>query len=287
VDPYVPSGTTSQFTWQFPQADGTYTISALSYDANGNSGTKSTLQVTLNRHQAIPPATIHAGWNDLIGGVDIEWVPSIDQDILYYQVWHQYGTGASQEVTSCGNGGNVTGTSCSVTASALAAMGEPARAAPPTTCPAPTASPLQGASYTGETQDVYWVVGVDTDSAGNPRVSTQQSPQVDANGCSHQPNPPVLAPPTASNGQVTLNWSAPSTIDSDSWDTPIYQWRVYRWPAGGTFKAPDDRYQLVGAVDGTSYTDTSPDPGGVPQNYCVTTVEMLLNESQCSNVQSQ
>jgi hypothetical protein len=285
VDPYVPSGTTSSFVWQFPAADGTYTISALSYDANGNTGTKSTLQITLNRHQAIPPASILAGWNDLIGGVDIQWVPSIDQDILYYQVWHQYNGGTAKLVTACGNNGNVTGTSCTVT-------GLTARATPPATCPAPTGSPLQAVSYTGETPDVYWVVGVDTDpNTGQPRPSTQLSPKVDANGCSHQPNSPTLATPSVSNGQVTLNWSAPSPVSSDTWDTPIYQWRVYRWPATRGVSAPGDRYQLLGAVGSsgglvTSYTDASPDPGGVTQSYCVTTVEMFLNESQCSNVEN-
>jgi hypothetical protein len=283
VDPYAPSGTTSSFVWQYPAADGTYTISALSYDTNGNSGTHSTLQVTLNRHVVIAPTSILAGWNDLIGGVDIQWLPSIDQDVLYYQVWHQYNGGTPALVTACGNNGNVTGTSCTVT-------GLTARATPPATCPAPTASPLQGTSYTGERPDLYWVVGVDTDpNTGQPRPSTQLSPKVDANGCSHQPNPPTLATPSVSNGQLTLNWSAPSPIGPDTWDTPIYQWRVYRWPANRSVSAPGDRYQLLGAVNSssglvTSYTDTSPDPGGVTQDYCVTTVEMLLDESHCSNV---
>jgi hypothetical protein len=32
----------------------------------------------------------------------------------------------------------------------------------------------------------------------------------------------------------------------------------------------------------TSYTDSSPDPGGVTQNYCVTAVDTHLDESSCS-----
>jgi hypothetical protein len=64
------------FTWLFPTADGTYTIAARAYDANGNQGTLSTLQITLNRHQAIAPTSLTAGWNAQINGVDIQWVPS-------------------------------------------------------------------------------------------------------------------------------------------------------------------------------------------------------------------
>jgi prepilin-type N-terminal cleavage/methylation domain-containing protein len=93
LDPYTPSGTTSSFTWDFPSVDGTYTISAIAYDANGNAGTKSTLVITLDRHQVIAPASLNAGYNQQIGGVDIQWVPSIDQDVQYYQVWHQVGGG--------------------------------------------------------------------------------------------------------------------------------------------------------------------------------------------------
>src|SRR5579859_463913 len=83
-DPYTPSTTQTSFTWVFPTAaDGTYTISAQAFDANGNSGTKSQLQITVNLHQAIPPATVYAGYNQQIGGVDVQWVPSVDQDVLY------------------------------------------------------------------------------------------------------------------------------------------------------------------------------------------------------------
>ncbi|HEX4805035.1 MAG TPA: hypothetical protein VFU94_03960, partial [Conexibacter sp.] len=49
TDPYTPSGTSSSFTWNFPTADGTYTITAVAYDTNGNSGTRSTVVVNLNR----------------------------------------------------------------------------------------------------------------------------------------------------------------------------------------------------------------------------------------------
>ena len=49
---------------------------------------------------------------------------------------------------------------------------------------------------------------------------------------------------------------------------------------------PGSRYQLIGTTSGspvTSYTDTSPDPSGVTQSYCVTAVDTRLDESSCSN----
>src|SRR5437588_6478437 len=85
-DPYTPGGTNnSTFTWNFPPTpsgstystiDGTYTISAVAFDDNGNSGTRSSLQVTLNLHAGAPPTSVTAGWNKQINGVDVQWVPS-------------------------------------------------------------------------------------------------------------------------------------------------------------------------------------------------------------------
>jgi hypothetical protein len=56
----------------------------------------------------------------------------------------------------------------------------------------------------------------------------------------------------------------------------------------GVFPGVLGRLQLVGALDAsgnwvTTATDNSPDPGGVQQNYCVTSVDLHLNESSCSN----
>jgi hypothetical protein len=144
-------------------------------------------------------------------------------------------------------------------------------------------------SYT--TSNNYWVVGVDTDpSTGLPRESTYTSPADDANLCDHPPNAPTLLTSTVSGGAVTLNWTAPSPADPDSWDS-IQEWRIYRWPTSGSVAFPGSRYTLVGSVNGsgnpvTSYTDNSPDPGGVTQNYCVTGVDTHLDESACSNAAS-
>jgi len=270
VDPYTPSTTSSQFTWVFPSADGTYTISAVASDVNGNTGTTQSIQVTLNRHQAVAPTSVTAGWNNQINGVDVQWIPSVDQDILYYDVYAQYGSNSPVEVCA-----NVKGTSCS-DLTATSPLPEPA------TCQSPPQS------FT--TTHYYWVVGVDTDpSTGQPRVSTAQSPKVDANLCDHPPNAPTNLTGTLSSGQLTLNWTAPSPQDPDSGDS-IEFWRVYRWTGTGP-GFPGGRYALVGAVGSsgntvTSYTDSSPDPGGTAQNYCVTAVDTRLNESSCSNAVS-
>jgi hypothetical protein len=275
-DPYVPTGTSSSFTWNFPTADGTYTIAARSYDSNGNTGTTSTLQITLNRHQAIPPSSISAGWNQQLGtngGVDLQWVPSIDQDIRYYNVYHKYGSSGTAALVCSG----VTGTSCTDLSA---------------TSPNPPATPTCNnppQSYT--TQNLYWVVGVDTDpTTGAARESTQQSPSIDANLCNHGPNAPTGLTATVSGGSVTLNWQAPSPADQDSGDS-LQAWRIYRWPTTRGVADPGDRLDLVGALDSsghsiTTYTDRSADPGGVAQNYCVKAVDSQLAESTCSGTVS-
>ncbi len=268
-DPYTPTATSSNFTWNFPTADGTYTIAARSYDSSGNNGSPLSLQLTLNRHQAIPPATVTAGWNSLISGVDVTWIPSVDQDIRYYRVYHQVGTGAATLVGACSADNS---TACTD-------LTAPTPATPPLICTSLTQS------YT--TANVYWVVGVDSDpTTGNPRESTSLSTKVDANLCDHRPNTPTGLSGTLSGGTMTLNWSAPSPADPDSGDS-IIGWRVYRWASGTSVQYPGSRLQLVGSTDGqghavTTATDSSPDPAGVKQNYCVTAVDTHLNESTCS-----
>lgn len=272
-DPYTPSSTKTSFTWVFPSADGTYTISAQAFDANGNSGTKSQLQITVNLHQAIPPSTVHAGYDQQIsgGGVDIQWVPSVDQDVLYYNVYRQTpGVGNGLPVKVCSA---VTGLSCT-DQTASSPLPEPA------TCATSSTSFTNAANY--------WVVGVDTNSStGQPRESTSTSTAVDANLCDHPPSAPTNLTGTLSNGQIVLSWTAPT--DPDSWDS-IQYWRIYRY-TGTSPSDPANRYSLIGTLDSTgsqvtSFTDSSPDPGGVSQNYCVSAVDTHMNESPCSNAVS-
>jgi Tfp pilus assembly protein PilV len=264
-DPYTPSSTISTFNWVFPNADGTYTISAQAFDSNGNSGTKSALQISLNLHQALPPSSVTAGYNQQIGGVDIQWVPSVDQDLLYYNVYRQ---GSSTPVCSA-----VTGLSCNDLSA-------------PSPLPEPATCTSSSQSFTAA--DNYWVVGVDTNPAtGAARESTNKSTLVDASLCDHPPSAPTGLTGTLSARQITLSWTAPT--DPDSWDS-VQFWRIYRWTGTGP-SYPGNRYDLIGTLDSsgnqvTSYTDSSPDPGGVSQNYCVTAVDTHMNESPCSNAVS-
>ncbi len=220
----------------------------------------------MNRHAVTPPTSLSAGWNDQMHGADVQWVPSIDQDVLYYHVYHQYGPTAPILVASC----SVNATSCTDTSALTQSE------APPATRPTCTSG-----SQTYTTPNVYWVVGVDTDPVTGQTREGTPSPKVDANLCDHAPNPPPSLQAVANNGQLQLSWNAPSAADPDSWDS-IQAWRIYRWPSGSPMQDPGSRYQLLGTSSGTSYTDTSPDPGGVPQSYCVGAVDTHLNESPCS-----
>lgn len=273
-DPYVPPGTTSQFQWVIPSingvaVDGTYTISAAAQDSNGATGSRSTLQITVNEHDAVAPTSVVAGYDALIagyqsptGGVDIQWLPSTDQDVLYYDVYRQTGSTVSEVCT------DINGTSCTD-------LTAPDPGPPPSSCTTP---PTDDTS----TPSLYWVVGVDKDSAGNPRVSSQKSPTADADLCDQQPSPPSNLTTTTASGAVTLSWTAPAQTGG------ILGWRVYRWASGANMSDPDDRLAYVGMANGTpTFTDSSPDPNGVTQNYCVTSVDTQLNESPCSNAVTQ
>lgn len=276
---YSPGGISSSFTWSIPfssgnSIDGTYSISALALDANGNSGTRSTLQVTVNEHQVIAPTSLNAGYDQQIGGADIQWVPSVDQDVLYYNVYHSYAGGAPQPACS-----HVAGTSCTDTASMPAD-------APPVNAPC-----TYQTQYSGGKTNFYWVVGVDRDPNTNqPRESTLKSNQVDANLCDHPPNAPSSLTGSLSAGTLNLNWYAPAApVDPDSANGDgINAWRLYRWPANqGTTPqlSVGNRLQLVGAGGGGSFVTSASDPS--PQGndyYCLTSVDTHLNESPCSNV---
>jgi prepilin-type N-terminal cleavage/methylation domain-containing protein len=290
---YSPAGTTSSFTWSIPftggnSIDGTYSISAIALDANGNSGTRSTIQVTVNEHPVIAPASFNAGYDQQIGGVDIQWVPSVDQDVLYYNVYHKWGNQSPQIACSA-----VTGTSCTDTSNMQAE-------APPVSSPC-----TYQQSYSGGKSNVYWVVGVDRDPTTNaprdpnsgvpgPNGSLYQSKPVDANLCDHPPSAPTnLSGSLSAGGDFNLSWftpAAPVDPDSSSGDT-IADWRVYRWPAsqGSTPQLTlANRLQFIGAGSGGSFVttadDPAPDPGGAPQYYCLTSVDTHLDESPCSNV---
>jgi prepilin-type N-terminal cleavage/methylation domain-containing protein len=273
TDPYQPSSTGSSFTWNLPYVvvngtntyiDGTFTITAVAYDPNGNSGTRSTVQVTINEHTVTPPATVNAGWNSTLHVVDVQWTPSIDQDVLYYQMMDQYGSNAQAQVCQTGNSSITTCTD--------------------TSAPAPNnPSPCTYGTDSG-TPNFYWVVGWDTNPLTLAPRAGSGSTKVDANACDHPPNTPSGLAVTPSGSNVTLSWAAPAPADPDPGDSIAY-WRIYRWSGSGG-QALSSRYDVI-TNKATTYTDTSPDPGGIAQNYCVSAVDTHMNESPCSNVAIQ
>ena len=106
VGTVTPSGGTAQFTWQLGTVgsgsevfDGTYEVSATAIDANGDSGTQGSVQVQVNRRVPVAPAGFLSGrdtvilGNGSIGGVDVEWLPVPDKDILYYRIYRNSGSG--------------------------------------------------------------------------------------------------------------------------------------------------------------------------------------------------
>ena len=105
VGTVTPSGGTAQFTWQLGTVnsgsevfDGTYEVSATAIDANGDSGTQGSVQVQVNRRVPVAPAGFLSGrdtvilGNGTIGGVDVEWLPVPDKDILYYRIYRNSGS---------------------------------------------------------------------------------------------------------------------------------------------------------------------------------------------------
>jgi hypothetical protein len=294
TDPYVPGGATSQFTWVVPtvngsSVDGTYTISAEAEDMNGATGSRSSLQVTVNEHQVTAPPSLTAGYDQLIHTVDVQWQPSTDQDVLYYNVYHRVGSGSATLACS-----QVTGTSCTDTSALTTGLNLTAPTGPCSSTPTDGSNP----------SNVYWVVGVDTypaggANAGQPRESTLTSPLTspsspDADVCDNPPSRPTNLTALSTAGSVALHWTAPAAPgDIDPGDS-IQGWRIYRWTVGSMPSTPAQAYNsrlvYVGAVNAgqpvTSYTDSSPDPNGQTQDYCVTAVDSHLNESSCSNLAS-
>jgi Tfp pilus assembly protein PilV len=101
----TPSGTTATFTWNLGfmnsstrVQDGSYEISATAFNANGVSGSTGSVQVLVNRQIPSMPGGYTVGrdtritGNGSIGGVDLDWLPANDRDVLYYRIYRQAGT---------------------------------------------------------------------------------------------------------------------------------------------------------------------------------------------------
>ena len=273
----TPIGPIATFSWNLGTVggagqvyDGTYEISAIAYDANGKAGTVGKVSVVLNRSAPAMPGTFYGGrdieltGNGTIGGVDIDWLPVADLDILYYRVYSKVGTG-TPVLEYQTPGPSVTDWTDLTVAANPNSWGGGGCAGPP----ADRSSPVY-----------YYVVAVDQNGT-TPREGTPTASD-DVNGCNHKPkNVGGLNVTDNGNGTATVTWSQPgSPVDPDSGDT-IIGYRIYRWPSSVSASVdPTDRYGYVLGLSTLSFTDLSPQPGGVVQSYCVRAVDIQMQESQ-------
>ncbi len=277
----TPSGNTATFTWDLGTVgsssqvfDGTYRISATAYNSNGREGTTGSVQVQLNRRVPAAPGGFVAGrdtligGNGLIGGVDIDWLPVPDKDVLYYRVYQRVGSASRTLLVQTAD-----------TSATSYTFLTPA--ANPTAWTTACANPRQPAASSLN----YSVVAVDQNGAAT-REGTVTS-EIDVNACNTAPkNPPTntLSLTNNADGTLTLTGSLPqSPTDNDTADQVIAV-RIYRWSGAGGPSAPADRLEYLPVTNSISYTDASPRPGGNVQKYCFTNVDKRMQESSCSNV---
>lgn len=278
----TPSGTSAPFTWNLGTVgsgtevfDGTYEVGATAFDINGKSGTTGSLLVQINRRRPVAPDNFLAGRNTFIvgngsiGGVDLDWLPVPDKDVLYYRIYRKQGAAAPVMIKQ------TSGTS-------VTSYIDRTPPANPTIWSAPCANPRQAAASTLS----YYVVAVDQ-QGGTPRNGLS-TPSIEVNACNTAPkNPPVGALQLADNpdGTLSLSGSMPaSPSDPDAGDQ-VSAVRIYRWTGSETPSDTVDRLDFV-PVSGSSfsYNDLAPRPGGVEQKYCFTNVDTRMQESFCSNV---
>lgn len=276
-----PSGNTASFTWDLGTVggsnqvfDGSYQISATAFDVNGRSGTTGSVQVRINRRSPVAPGGFVAGRNTAlsgnatIGGVDLDWLPVPDKDVLYYRVYQKVGTAPALLLAQTADT-NVT------------SYTDPNPPVNPTVWTTACANPRQAAASTLD----YYVVAVDQNGT-TPRAGTQTS-SIDVNACNTPPaNPPLNTLQLADNpdGTLTLTGSLPaSPSDNDATDA-VSAVRIYRW-SGASPSDPADRLEYL-PVSGTAFTftDLAPRPGGGEKRYCFTNVDKRMQESICSNV---
>lgn len=278
----TPSGTSAPFTWDLGIVgsgtevfDGNYGVGATAFDVNGRSGTTGSLQVQINRRAPAAPGNFVVGrdtvtgGNGIVGGVDVDWLPVPDKDVLYYRIYRKEGAAAAVLLTQ-------------TSGSSVTSYTDRTPPANPTTWSAPCADPRQAAASTLS----YYVVAVDQENA-SPREGLPTT-TTDVNACNTPPkNPPTDTLQLTPNGDgtLTLTGTLPaSPTDVDAGDA-VAAVRIYRWTGSSSPSDPNDRLEFV-PVTGTSFsfTDPAPRPGGVDQKYCFTNVDRRMQESICSNV---
>ncbi|GAC1528409.1 MAG: hypothetical protein NVS2B6_16370 [Thermoleophilaceae bacterium] len=169
------SGTSWSFAWPLASVyDGTYTVSAKAYDANGASAGARSMTVTLARQAPLAPAGFYGGHNNSV--VEFEWRANPERDIIGYNVYRA----GSPAVQVCSQ---VTTTTCMDTNPPNAAsityfvkavdaeFGEGAQSAPlvvTLTNQPPNAPTNLSAGVSGSTTTLSWSAPATSDSDGDP-----------------------------------------------------------------------------------------------------------------------
>lgn len=233
--------------------DGSYTMTARSFDERDVAGEARRADIVLNRRAPYAPTGFVGGHNTRAGDwVELEWKPNRERDILGYRVvW------AGPDDT-------------------------PATSDDEQVCPAPATGSLLSptttscADFAAESgEQTYSLVAVDRDQGNALRVGDARTRVVEAAGT--QPNgPPVLAVEPLS-GLPRLTWTVPLAggiplLGGQPLLEDVAFYRIYR---DGTDY--EDRYDRTSGGLITSYTDT--DPGTGTHSYWVTAVDDDLNES--------
>lgn len=254
------SGTSWTATWQLAGwEDGSYTVQAQGFDAEGRSGAARKLPVVLNRTAPPAPGGFDGGRNGNGSHVDLEWLASGEGDVVGYRVYRVDAAGNRIEraCPPAGGGGDayLTATACIDEA-------------------APAGGPLH-----------YAAVALDLDPGGalreGPQTAVKQivegntvpTTPLDLLACSGGTLGCLLGDGSAApSGTTVVTWSA--ALDLDLGDS-IRFYRVYRDGSGY-----GDRYGRVYASAGLltlTYVDTA--PGSTSHTYRVTAVDERYGES--------
>jgi Tfp pilus assembly protein PilV len=245
----VVSGATSfTATWDIGMSgsgtevlDGSYTMTARSFDERDVAGESRRADIVLNRRAPYAPTGFVGGHNTRAGDwVELEWTPNRERDILGYRVvW------AGPDDT-------------------------PATTDDEQVCPAPATGSLLAPTTTScadlsaeSGQQTYSLMAVDRDVGNALRVGDARTKAVSPAGA--PPHSPLALAVETLNGLPRLTWTAPLLGD-------VAFYRIYR---DGIAYA--DRYDRTTGGLITTYTDTDPGNGG--HSYWVTAVDRDFNES--------
>jgi prepilin-type N-terminal cleavage/methylation domain-containing protein len=179
------------FSWELPDIDGVYDVSAQAFDRVGAGGEVRSATVVVNRYAPAAPEHMVAARNGEV--VEASWGAGPERDIIGYRVYRQLAGGAAEVACEF-----VTETACT-------------DATPP--------------PRTNRVLD-YWA-GALARAPPRPSRAGDPSGRVDVNAPNAPPNPPVdLVAAKDELGNTVLTWSPAPVPDPDG--DPIVAYVVYR-----------------------------------------------------------